>query len=89
MSPPEQKMPFSDQPNRYAVILAGGSGTRFWPLSRETSPKQMLQIIGEDSLLRQTIKRLDGFIPPENIYIITTKDLTQDKIGRASCRERV
>jgi mannose-1-phosphate guanylyltransferase/mannose-6-phosphate isomerase len=38
----------------------------------------MLQIIGEDSLLRQTIKRLDGFIPPENIYIITTKDLTQD-----------
>jgi mannose-1-phosphate guanylyltransferase/mannose-6-phosphate isomerase len=71
-------MTFPDHPKRFAVILAGGSGTRFWPLSRETFPKQMLQIIGEDSLLHQTIKRLDGFIPPENIYIITTKDLTQD-----------
>jgi len=43
--------------NLHAVILAGGSGTRFWPLSRETCPKQMLQIVGEDTLLRQTIKR--------------------------------
>ncbi|MBP1699320.1 MAG: cpsB [Deltaproteobacteria bacterium] len=49
----------------YAVILAGGSGTRFWPLSRETHPKQMLQIVGEDSLLRETIKR-------------TTEDKAQD-----------
>ena len=67
-----------NQTSLYAVILAGGSGTRFWPLSRETYPKQMLQIVGEDSLLRQTIKRLDGFIPLENTYIITTKDLIQD-----------
>jgi mannose-1-phosphate guanylyltransferase len=71
-------MAYSNHSNRYAVILAGGSGTRFWPISRETYPKQMLQIIGEDSLLHQTIKRLNGFILPENIYIITTKDLTQD-----------
>jgi mannose-1-phosphate guanylyltransferase / mannose-6-phosphate isomerase len=67
-----------NQPDLYAVILAGGSGTRFWPLSRETFPKQMLQIVGEDSLIRQTIKRLEGFIPLENTYIITTKDLIQD-----------
>jgi mannose-1-phosphate guanylyltransferase/mannose-6-phosphate isomerase len=62
----------------YAVILAGGSGTRFWPLSRETRPKQMLQIIGEDSLLRETIKRVHGFIPGKNIWIVTTEDKAQD-----------
>jgi mannose-1-phosphate guanylyltransferase/mannose-6-phosphate isomerase len=64
--------------NLYAVILAGGSGTRFWPLSRETWPKQMLQIVGEDTLIRQTIKRIKGFVPPENIWIVTTEDKAQD-----------
>src|SRR4030042_4943422 len=62
----------------HAVILAGGSGTRFWPLSRETCPKQMLQIVGEDTLLRQTIKRINGFVSPENIWIVTTEDKAQD-----------
>ncbi len=62
----------------YAVILAGGSGTRFWPLSRETHPKQMLQIVGEDSLLRETIKRIRGFVPGKNIWIVTTEDKAQD-----------
>jgi len=64
--------------NIHAVILAGGSGTRFWPLSRETCPKQMLQIVGEDTLIRQTIKRMNGFVPPENIWIVTTEDKAQD-----------
>ena len=64
--------------NIHAVILAGGSGTRFWPLSRETCPKQMLQIVGEDSLIRQTIKRINGFVPPQNIWIVTTEDKAQD-----------
>lgn len=58
----------------FAIILAGGSGTRFWPLSRETTPKQMLKIVGEDSLLGQTIKRIEGVIPSENIWIVTTED---------------
>jgi mannose-1-phosphate guanylyltransferase/mannose-6-phosphate isomerase-like protein (cupin superfamily) len=62
----------------YAVILAGGSGTRFWPLSREARPKQMLQIVGEDSLLRETIKRIHGFIPGKNIWIVTTEDKAQE-----------
>ena len=62
----------------HAVILAGGSGTRFWPLSRETCPKQMLQIVGEDTLIRQTIKRINGFVSPENIWIVTTEDKAQD-----------
>jgi mannose-1-phosphate guanylyltransferase/mannose-6-phosphate isomerase len=61
-----------------AVILAGGKGTRFWPLSRENCPKQMLNIVGEDTLLRQTIKRLDGFISLDNVWIITTDILAQD-----------
>jgi mannose-1-phosphate guanylyltransferase / mannose-6-phosphate isomerase len=60
------------------VILAGGAGVRFWPYSREFWPKQMLEIVGEDSLLRQTIHRLDEFIPPENIIILTTEKLAQD-----------
>ena len=64
--------------NLFAVILAGGSGVRFWPLSRETWPKQMLQIVGEDTLLRQTIKRINGFVPPKNIWIVTTEDKAQD-----------
>jgi mannose-1-phosphate guanylyltransferase/mannose-6-phosphate isomerase len=62
----------------YAIILAGGSGVRFWPLSREKSPKQMLQIFGGDTLLRQTIKRMNGFVPPENIWIVTTEEQAQD-----------
>ena len=64
--------------NLFAIILAGGSGVRFWPLSRETSPKQMLRIVGEDTLLRQTIKRINGFVPPKNIWIVTTEDKAQD-----------
>jgi mannose-1-phosphate guanylyltransferase len=63
----------TDPSNLHAAILAGGSGVRFWPLSRETCPKQMLQIAGEDTLVRQTIKRIDGFVPPENIWIVTTQ----------------
>ncbi|MCJ7746262.1 MAG: mannose-1-phosphate guanylyltransferase/mannose-6-phosphate isomerase [Desulfobacterales bacterium] len=64
--------------NIFAIILAGGSGVRFWPLSRETWPKQMLQIVGEDTLLRQTIKRINGFVSPKNIWIVTTEDKAQD-----------
>jgi mannose-1-phosphate guanylyltransferase len=62
----------------HAIILAGGRGTRFLPLSRETRPKQMLHIVGEDTLLRQTIKRLDGFHPSVNIWIVTVKSLAED-----------
>ena len=64
--------------NLFCIILAGGSGSRFWPLSRETLPKQMLRIAGEESLLRQTIKRVTGFFLPENVWIVTTEDKAQD-----------
>ena len=55
----------------YALILAGGSGTRFWPLSRNSRPKQLLNLFGDDTLLHQTIARLDGLVPKENILILT------------------
>jgi mannose-1-phosphate guanylyltransferase len=51
--------------------MAGGSGTRFWPLSRELSPKQLLNIVGDSSLLSNTVARLQGLIPNERIIIVT------------------
>ncbi len=59
--------------NLYAVIMAGGKGTRFWPLSRETFPKQFLKIVGERTLIQDTIHRLSGEVRPSNILIVTTK----------------
>ena len=58
-------------PSTYALILAGGSGTRFWPLSRNAKPKQLLNLFGQATLLEQTIARLDGLVPAENILILT------------------
>ena len=58
--------------NQYALILAGGSGTRFWPLSRDNKPKQLLNLFGSGTLLEQTIARLEGLIPNENIFILTS-----------------
>ena len=55
----------------YGIILAGGSGSRLWPLSRELCPKQLLKLDGENSLLQSTFKRLCRFIEPENIISIT------------------
>ncbi|MGL4400491.1 MAG: mannose-1-phosphate guanylyltransferase, partial [Luteolibacter sp.] len=59
------------QENTYALILAGGSGTRFWPLSRNHKPKQLLDLFGTGTLLEQTIARLEGLVPFENIFILT------------------
>jgi mannose-1-phosphate guanylyltransferase/mannose-6-phosphate isomerase len=70
--------------NLYAVIMAGGKGTRFWPLSRETFPKQFLRITGEKTLLQSTIERLETAVPPARIMIITTgqqKDLVRWQAG--------
>jgi mannose-1-phosphate guanylyltransferase len=57
----------------YAIIMAGGSGTRFWPLSRRNHPKQLLEIFGGATLLEQTVERLQGLVPPERIYIFTNE----------------
>lgn len=53
------------------MILAGGSGTRFWPLSRESHPKQLLNITGSKTLIQETLERLRPIIPPENLYIVS------------------
>lgn len=61
--------------NASALILAGGSGTRFWPASRRRRPKQLLALDGERSLLQQTVDRLLPLVPAERIWISTTAEL--------------
>lgn len=56
----------------YTVILAGGSGTRFWPLSRHLYPKQLLRIIGDETLIQQTMRRVLRCVPAEQVIISTT-----------------
>ena len=60
--------------NKYAVIMAGGKGERFWPESRENRPKQMLSLFSSRTLIEQTVLRLHEFVPYENILIITNRD---------------
>jgi mannose-1-phosphate guanylyltransferase/mannose-6-phosphate isomerase len=62
----------------YAVILAGGSGTRFWPLSRETTPKQMLRVFGDLTMVQQTVSRLGDAVPLGNVYIVTGQKYAYD-----------
>ena len=57
----------------YAVVMAGGSGTRFWPLSRRKHPKQLLELFGHGTLLEQAVARLRPIIPPERTYIYTNE----------------
>ena len=58
----------------YALILAGGSGERFWPLSRRVRPKQLLRLVSRKTLLEQTLARLEGFVPRERILILTNAE---------------
>jgi mannose-1-phosphate guanylyltransferase len=57
----------------FAVIMAGGVGSRFWPSSKERTPKQLLKIFGEKSMVQDTVDRLKGVVKDEDIYIITNK----------------
>lgn len=57
----------------FAIVMAGGSGTRLWPLSRRETPKQLLALIGETSLLQQTVARLGSLLKPQDIYVITSE----------------
>lgn len=55
----------------YGVVLAGGGGTRFWPLSRKELPKQLLNLTGKDLMVNETIDRLEGNIAKEDIFVVT------------------
>lgn len=57
----------------YAVIMCGGSGSRFWPKSRKLYPKQFLKTVGDRTMIQATIDRIRRFIPIENIYMVTNK----------------
>ena len=58
-----------------AIILAGGSGERFWPLSTPERPKQFLNVFGNESLIRQSVTRLKGLVKPKDVYVITAQAL--------------
>jgi mannose-1-phosphate guanylyltransferase len=65
----------------YGLILAGGRGTRFWPRSRKRSAKQVLNVLGDRSLIQQTVDRLTPLIPPERLWVLTN-DYLRDTIVR-------
>ena len=62
---------------RFAVIMAGGKGERFWPLSTSKHPKQLLALVGDKPLIAQAVDRLDGVIAPENVFVVTNADLVK------------
>ena len=61
--------------HHYGLILAGGRGTRFWPRSRRRSAKQVLNVVGERSLIQSTVDRLTPLIPPERLWVLTNDHL--------------
>ncbi|MEG0180811.1 MAG: mannose-1-phosphate guanylyltransferase [Romboutsia sp.] len=70
----------------YNVIMAGGGGTRFWPLSRQEVPKQLINLSGEDALINETINRIESLAKKEDLFIVTNekqldalKDIVKDK----------
>jgi mannose-1-phosphate guanylyltransferase len=72
----------SDTPDLYGVILAGGRGTRFWPRSRRKRAKQVLAVVGEDSLITQTVARLRPLIPPRRMWVITNRYLRNEILNQ-------
>lgn len=61
----------------YAVILAGGRGERFWPLSTSRQPKQLLDLVGDKALIAQAVDRIADLIPPGHVFVITNADLVE------------
>lgn len=58
--------------HHYAIILAGGTGTRLWPRSRVQTPKQLLDLVSERTMLQETYDRIAPLVPPENVFVITS-----------------
>ena len=72
------KLAIASHTHLYSVILAGGSGTRLWPISRELYPKQLLALLGKKTLIQQTFTRLKKLTPAERIYIVTKQTFATD-----------
>lgn len=83
-TPSNQKTARTSDParHRFAVIMAGGTGTRFWPWSRERMPKQLLSLAGPSSMLADTVARLRGVVPDSNILVVTNQRLV-DAVAEA------
>ena len=76
-----------DMKSAYAIIMAGGKGERFWPLSTTRRPKQLLALAGGKPLIIQAVERLTGIVPPEHILIVTNQALVpaiRDLLGQGS-----
>ena len=87
--------------NRFVIIMAGGRGERFWPVSREKTPKQLLKLLGDRTFLQQAVDRVAPLVPLKNVLIITNEtqapevrrqlpklpkeNLIADPVGRATC----
>jgi mannose-1-phosphate guanylyltransferase len=65
----------------HAIIMAGGSGTRFWPESRSALPKQLLQLVGKQTMIQATAARLGKLVPPDRTLVVTNQRLVQE-VGR-------
>ena len=91
----------SDIKDRFVIIMAGGRGERFWPLSREKMPKQLLTLLGKRSFLQQAVDRVLPLVPAKNIFVITNEaqlpevrkqlpkipksNLVAEPVGRDTC----
>jgi mannose-1-phosphate guanylyltransferase len=64
--------------HQYAVIMAGGGGTRLWPVSRKEKPKQLLPLIGQETLFQSTVARLMDLFPPERILVVTVEEQARE-----------
>jgi len=65
------------KPEHYAVIMAGGRGERFWPMSTAQRPKQLLDLVGDKPLIAESVERVKSVIPAERVFVITNQDLVE------------
>ena len=72
------------EPSLYAVVLAGGGGTRLWPLSRQQQPKHLLPVCGDDSMLSQTWERLRPLVPIKRLLVLTVADQVEAAVAELS-----
>src|SRR5215469_12689234 len=91
----------SDPKNRFVIIMAGGRGERFWPVSREKTPKQLLTLLGKKSFLQEAVERVLPLVPAKNVFVITNEaqlpevrkqlpkipraNLVAEPVGRDTC----